>query len=74
MPGTTTTPPRPQIAESLSAQLEGVISPVRFEHSEFQTWRMRPVAASIDDDVPLVRRRVADVAAGRGQDAARASS
>ena len=50
--GSITAPARPQMAESLAGQVEGTISPVRFEQSEFQTWSSFPLAASITATCP----------------------
>ena len=43
----------------------GTISACRSQQSEFQTCAIRPSRSGHRHDVPLVRRRVADVAAGR---------
>src|ERR1700704_4584045 len=45
--GSTTAPARPQIAESLVAQLAGSSSPVRLEQSEFHTCRSAPAGLMI---------------------------
>ena len=46
LPGTTTAPARPQIAESLDGHDDGTISPCRSEQSEFQTCSSRPLAGA----------------------------
>src|SRR5262249_28385068 len=47
LPGSTTTPARAQIAESLSGQVDGWMIACRSLQSEFQTWTRRPEPASI---------------------------
>ena len=60
VPGSTTAPARPQIAESLAGHVRGTISVWRSEHSEFHT-RGDPTRCAIDrDHVALIGRRVAD--------------
>ena len=56
--------PAPDRASRCRAQLARVHQVAAFEHSEFQTCAIRPLARSIVDDVPLVGRDVADVAVG----------
>ena len=65
--GSTTGAERPQIAESLAGHVEGWMIPCRSEQSEFQTPTILPFAGFERHDVPLVGRRVADVAVGRGE-------
>ena len=43
LPGAMIAPARPQIAESLSAQVLGAISPGRFEHRVLKTCSIAPV-------------------------------
>src|ERR1700692_3780496 len=53
LPGSTTAPARPQIAESLVGHEDGgAIRKGRSEHSEFQTWLRRPVWRLISTTCP----------------------
>ena len=47
LPGSTTAPDRPQIAESLLEQLLGAMRPRRFEQREFHTWSNLPLVGSM---------------------------
>ena len=47
LPGTTTAPPRAQIAEPDSEQVDGSISPERKAHSELNTFASAPLRRSI---------------------------
>ena len=65
MLGSTAAPFRDQIAESLAEQVLGTMIACRSEQSEFQTWSILPLRGEERNDVALVRRGVADVAARR---------
>ena len=67
LPGSTTTPARPQMAESLCGHARGgSISGWICEHSVLNTWVIVAAGAVDQDDVALVAGRVAVVAAGGG--------
>ena len=51
-PGSTTTPPRDRMAESLARQLLGANSPPRFEQSVLYTVRNLPLVLSISATCP----------------------